>query len=81
MVDAIILTALLRVVLALRGYWWYERGRIFFLSTPPCSLRACTQAMVLLLLFSNYWMLMSILMLRPCLLLCVREQVQDIKDV
>ena len=61
-----ILTALLRVVLALRGYWWYKRGCIFFLSTPPCSLRASTQAMVLLLLFSNYWMLMSILMLRPC---------------
>ena len=67
-------------VLALRGYWWYKRGRIFFLFTPPCSLRACTQAMVLLLLFSNYWMLMSILMLRRCLLLSVRVQVRDIKD-
>ena len=81
MVDAIILTALLRVVLALRGYWWYKRGRIFFLSTPPCSLRACTQTMVLLLLFSNDQMLMSILMLRPCLLLSVHVQIQDIKDV
>ena len=81
MVDVIILAALLHVVLVFRGYWWYKRGRIFFLSSPPCSLRACAQAMVLLLLFSNYWMLMSILILRPCLLLSVQVQIQDIKDV
>ena len=70
------------MIIIIRKVVWLMQSYLLHccIFTPPCSLRACTQAMVLLLLFSNYWMLMSILMLRRCLLLSVRVQVRDIKD-